>query len=343
MSRWLRRGVVVALLLATSGCSAIFPLSSAGPDPEADGGRLDGSAGADASTEADAAADADAGGDPDGGDGGGPCETCPPGEECVDGVCSPCGADGEPCCAAGDPCGPGLRCVPGEGTCRPTLCGGPGQECCDSSPRCSSGECAGEACPECGGLGEQCCDPGGCDPDLACEEGAVCGTCGNAICDPGETCATCKDCACPGLQDCFVGICFDPTCVDLRQNGLETDVDCGGADCGPCDEGEGCLVDLDCGIASFQQGCRDAWHVQHRSVTHVCLDGSCETRYSAWGDTVICGDPEVFDCGYGICQSCQRPVLYGGNTCELGEGCSGDWVDEERCEDDCTCNEKACC
>jgi hypothetical protein len=37
------------------------------------------------------------------------------------------------------------------------------------------------------------------------------------------------------------------TCVDGIQNGAETDIDCGGADCVPCSIGEGCLVDSDCG------------------------------------------------------------------------------------------------
>ena len=38
----------------------------------------------------------------------------------------------------------------------------------------------------------------------------------------------------------------DPTCDDGQQNQDETDVDCGGATCGPCSDGQACVLDSDC-------------------------------------------------------------------------------------------------
>lgn len=37
-----------------------------------------------------------------------------------------------------------------------------------------------------------------------------------------------------------------PVCYNWAQDGDETDVDCGGLLCGPCEDGQGCLIDDDC-------------------------------------------------------------------------------------------------
>ncbi|KAK8811387.1 hypothetical protein WA158_003121 [Blastocystis sp. Blastoise] len=37
-----------------------------------------------------------------------------------------------------------------------------------------------------------------------------------------------------------------PVCNDLAQNGIETDIDCGGSICSPCSNGKKCIVDSDC-------------------------------------------------------------------------------------------------
>ncbi len=55
------------------------------------------------------------------------------------------------------------------------------------------------------------------------------------------------------------------TCYSYTQNGDETDVDCGGAVCAPCAEGQTCIVDSDCesddctgGVCAATAGCSEA-------------------------------------------------------------------------------------
>jgi hypothetical protein len=45
-------------------------------------------------------------------------------------------------------------------------------------------------------------------------------------------------------------------CEDQARNGSETDIDCGGALCGPCQEGQGCIQDSDCatGTCGLEMG-----------------------------------------------------------------------------------------
>ena len=64
-------------------------------------------------------------------------------------------------------------------------------------------------------------------------------------CDGTET-ATCG--SCEGEDDCdeLAGVCVGPTCDDGVQNGQETDIDCGGPDCDPCEQGSHCEVGGDC-------------------------------------------------------------------------------------------------
>ena len=69
------------------------------------------------------------------------------------------------------------------------------------------------------------------------------------VCSIGKTCLANSDC----LTDaCNQGRCVDlntyPSCSDGKQNGLETDIDCGGT-CGPCGVGKTCVQAADCAPA----------------------------------------------------------------------------------------------
>ncbi len=66
-----------------------------------------------------------------------------------------------------------------------------------------------------------------------CANGKMCGT-GT---DPGANCTN---------KICTNGICQAATCTDGVQNGNETDVDCGGGTCPPCNPGQKCDVGGDC-------------------------------------------------------------------------------------------------
>ena len=81
--------------------------------------------------------------------------------------------------------------------------------------------------------------------------------CGGSTCPGclvGQTCAGPGDCASnvcdlhlPG--DGMKGTLKCVSCSDGVRNGRETDVDCGGSDCAPCETGAGCCDSSDCASA----------------------------------------------------------------------------------------------
>lgn len=99
----------------------------------------------------------------------------------------------------------------------------------------------------------------------------------------------------------------DGSCEDGFQSGMETDVDCGGPDCGPCEPPANCEEDSDC-------------------TTMVCTDGECQvpTCY----DDIQNGNESGVDCGGG----CPTPCLPGAGPCDE------DW----ECDDDEFCMEGDC-
>ena len=111
------------------------------------------------------------------------------------------------------------------------------------------------------------------------------------------------------------------SCADGNQNGSETDVDCGGLFCGPCDNGQRCSSDSDCS-------------------DDTCVDGFC------------CND----ECN-GVCLSCAVPGDEGDCTpvpelsddppeCSGSETCDGDAQCKlavgEDCNDDDECASHHC-
>jgi len=88
-----------------------------------------------------------------------------------------------------------------------------------------------------------------------------------------------------------------PTCGDNVSNGDETDVDCGGLLCTPCNAGKRCLVDKDC-----------------RSL--VCTAGVCAA--ASCSDGILNGSESDIDCGGPDC----RPDA--GMLCADGRYCAGD-------------------
>src|SRR5690606_32561118 len=113
--------------------------------------------------------------------------------------------------------------------------------------------------------------------------------CGGAACEPcdiGKSCRTHRDCQ---SVACIEATCQNPSCVDGAQNHGETDVDCGGDECGAtCEPGDTCLDHEDC--RSFH--CKD----------RVCQAPACDDR-------ILNGDESGTDCG----GSCDR--------CPVGEPC----------------------
>jgi hypothetical protein len=99
-----------------------------------------------------------------------------------------------------------------------------------------------------------------------CYDGKVSGDesgvdCGGTACSPCATGLACNqnsDCRSMGC-DAVSHTCAVTQCTDHKQDGAETDVDCGGGGCRACLVGQKCLVNFDC-----QGG-----HVC--SASHVCM------------------------------------------------------------------------
>jgi hypothetical protein len=168
---------------------------------------------------------------------------------------------------------------------------------------------AGTACTAPGG-GQKCDGAGACVECLAtadCTAGAVCVKtrcvwscidgiqdgaetdvdCGGASCAPcanGKTCAQGVDCA-SSACDPKAHVCADASCTDARQDGAETDVDCGGGTCGRCATGEMCKTAADC-------------------VSNVCDGLLLRCATSACADHTQDGSETDVDCGGGACLAC---------------------------------------
>ena len=101
-----------------------------------------------------------------------------------------------------------------------------------------------------------------------------------------------------------------PTCEDGLLNGDETDVDCGGDLCGPCDQEQRCIGDEDC-------------------VSGLCVGALCELPTPPpCSDGVQNGDESGIDCG-GRCAPCEEPP-----ECIGGEDCISGLCEEGVCVDD---------
>jgi hypothetical protein len=187
------------------------------------------------------------------------------------------------CMASG--CGDGLQdynesdvdC--GGGNC--TACGN-GLRCGQASD-CLSGNCVNNVC-----LGSQ-----------VCQTNAECssGVCNNA--DPVNGCPPATNCSCIGTN-----------CTDGKLDGLETDVDCGGADCGRCastlDKLLHCLVPANCasglcyangGAGTSGGGPATCAPTGNASMNCVCNPGDCRNGKQDGVETDV-------DCGGGGCAPC---------------------------------------
>jgi hypothetical protein len=209
-------------------------------------------------------------------------------------VCLPCDEMGE--CAEGDDCASGvcemMMCVAAacddfvkNGDETDTDCGNSCGQTCDVGERCDDDfDCIEEVCEFTVCSEPDCFDSvaNGDETDVDCG-GPECGPC-----DPDQGCVMDSDCA-EGVCDEMTGACLDPACDDTVHNGDETDLNCGGPLCDPCQVGEGCEVGTDC-------------------VEGVCDQGECEP--AECDDEVHNGDEGGIDCQ----GSCPQPCDIGGEV-----------------------------
>jgi Cys-rich repeat protein len=261
--------------------------------------------------------------------------TCPQtGTTCVTPSCGPGGtctttnAPAETACTdhGGTVCDGNGNCV---ACAQASDCPKPATAC--VTPTCAAGVCGTTNSPEgtvCNDAGGKVCDGDGhcvqCLTSADCTAGATCDTttdtcttptctdgikdgqetdvdCGGPVCDAQDrTCANGKMCLVgPDCQSkvCTGDVCQVPTCTDGEQNGMETDVDCGGPLCDStghqCPVGDKCLIADDCVSLLCD-------------AMNLCPAPSCMDGVKNGGETGI-------DCG--------NTAVTGCPPCIVGQGC----------------------
>ena len=164
-------------------------------------------------------------------------------------------------------------------------------------------------------------------PDIGAEEDIV----DHDVCTPPDDGIFCQplDCGeividdpCVGERTIDCGGCDDGDCVDNRclleecddgeVSGTQTDADCGGPDCPPCDVGLACEEDRDCA----SQHCTD----------QICQAPTCD-------DEIFNGEETDIDCGGPDCPPCELE-----QDCLTSDDCQSQICLEQTCVE-CTSND----
>ena len=181
-------------------------------------------------------------------------------------------------------------------------CGGSECDACDVGDACESNEdCTTGVCGSEGTCRRPTCSDG---VENGEETGVDCGGPECDACDVGASCESNADCV-TGVCGGSEGTCQNATCEDDVQNGEETDTDCGGPDCDPCDNGSDCSKDRDCESGVCQR--------------NQCVPPSC-------GDRVQNGEETDTDCGGSNCSGCSA-----GRTCSEDADCRSGVCDGGTC------------
>lgn len=219
---------------------------------------------------------------------GGTNQTCDDGEKNQDETDVDCGGSVCEACAEGEQCEEADDCATNN---------------CDAH---NSDQCVAESTETCTD-GEKNQD----ESDVDCG-GAIC-----SACEADQGCTQASDCA-SGNCDMSSGVCKadTPTCDDGVQNQDESDVDCGGASCSACAEGDSCQTASDCSTANCDLGNTDTCV---GADTETCSDGTQNQ------------DETDVDCGGTTCGACAI-----GATCANHADCTTqvcDFIDTNTCID----------
>jgi hypothetical protein len=130
---------------------------------------------------------------------------------------------------------------------------------------------------------------------------AGCGGRTGALCGDGSSCSQGSDCQ-SGICQGAVCVPPPPSCTDGKQNGSETDVDCGGPVCPPCAPGKTCVKASDC-------------------TSDVCTGNTCQAPTATDG---VKNDSETdVDCGGALRASgAPNPTSDGAPPCGVGKVCA---------------------
>jgi hypothetical protein len=129
-------------------------------------------------------------------------------------------------------------------------------------------------------------------------------------------------------------------CTNGKQNGDETDVDCGGSCSTKCADSKVCALPGDCASGNCWQGkcvsCSDG--VKNGDETDVDCGGSCSTKCA---DSKVCalpGDCASGNCWQGKCVSCSDVAKNGDETdVDCGGSCSTKCAALMKCSVDSDC------
>jgi hypothetical protein len=230
---------------------------------------------------------------------------CSAGSACQSGNCASGVCCDTPCTGVCQAC---MFAFTGQatGTCAPMFVGTPapsGQ--CPAAPPCgNTGNCAaGGTCEQAAASvacsGSSCVNGmlttvTSCDGSGHCAAGSVVSACaGGLVCADATSCKSqCgadSDCISTNACDAISMMCVSSQCIDHRQDGAETDVDCGGGGCLPCGLGLKCLVDIDCASNACD------------GITQTCVNSQCIDHRQDGAETDIdCGGLTCLPCGLGL-------------------------------------------
>src|SRR6266542_2520555 len=197
----------------------------------------------------------------------------------------------------GGSCAPASTCAEGRG--------------CSTGSDCQSGVCNAQkvcAAPACTDQVKN-----GSETDVDC--GGSCAP--NARCVNGKTCSMNGDCQ-SGI--CKDNVCIAAGCTNLVKDSNETGIDCGGLDCGPCNDGVTCSLNRDCksgkctDLVCTAPSCTDG--VKNGSETDVDCGGSCSTKCALAKTCSGDGDCQSGHCPAGTCVECVTPSTCPGEDTE---------------------------
>lgn len=177
-----------------------------------------------------------------------------------------------------------------------TACTGTGPGTCPDPAECRTVECVDGQCIE-----------GNAAPSSPCSIGA---------CSASGTCVECVDndqCTVAGEHcDLDTHACVSAQCDDRAKNGSETDVDCGGVDCGPCQNDLHCILAADC-LSGFCAG---------KSCAACAASTECQTDQYCDLATGACVADKPDGQGCSADPECEHGHCSGGVCCDVD--CAGD-------------------
>jgi hypothetical protein len=209
----------------------------------------------------------------------------------------------------------GLLCNPSSGAC--TECVQTAD--CAASEYCDKGTCVPDTCVAgartCSGNAVYACNTTGSAVSLV----EKCGRRSSAAADAGAVCGPA-----PGDGGSPTGDSGSPPadaglpshCASGTRDSDESDVDCGGADCARCAEGDACRAGTDCATLSCGAPC----FLPLCQLTRVCLQPTCT-------DAVKNGQETGPDCGGPTCGKCP-----GGEACKVNADCASNVCTGGTCE-----------